>query len=387
MAPPAAAAQDQKPRQRRAYIDWARGLAVLVMIEAHAVDAWTRPADKSSVLYRDATILGGFAAPLFLWLAGLAVVLAAIRSAERTGSRAQAVAAIVRRGLVIYILAFLFRLQAFIVSPGNHIVTLFRVDILNIMGPAIVVAGIAWALTRTTAAQIAVFASLAVAISIVTPVARESPLVAGLPLWFQWHVRPGGDMTVFTLFPWAGFVFAGAAAGAMLAAAHDQRGERRVNVALFVVGAALIAAGVYTARRPTIYASSSFWTSSPTWFAIRVGILMMALAWLYALEETIGRRGDARAEAPHGAVRAALLSWQAPLERLGQNSLFIYWIHVELVYGYFSWLWWHRLPLWGTAIGYVLFAALMYRAIEWRDRVVDFWRTRPRGALISAASS
>ena len=39
-----------------------------------------------------------------------------------------------------------------------------------------------------------------------------------------------------------------------------------------------------------------------------------------------------------------------PLERLGPHSLFIYWIHVELVYGYSSWLWRHRLPLWGTAI-------------------------------------
>ena len=27
---------------RRAYVDWARGIAVLLMIEAHTVDAWTR---------------------------------------------------------------------------------------------------------------------------------------------------------------------------------------------------------------------------------------------------------------------------------------------------------------------------------------------------------
>ena len=31
------------------YIDWARGIAVLLMIEAHAADAWTRAADKNSV--------------------------------------------------------------------------------------------------------------------------------------------------------------------------------------------------------------------------------------------------------------------------------------------------------------------------------------------------
>ena len=56
---------------RRAYVDWARGIAVLVMIEAHTVDAWTRlsPTVSRTIAFRDATVLGGFAAPLFLWLA------------------------------------------------------------------------------------------------------------------------------------------------------------------------------------------------------------------------------------------------------------------------------------------------------------------------------
>ena len=40
------------------------------MIEAHTTDAWTHPADKTSLAYSLAVFLGGFAAPLFLWLAG-----------------------------------------------------------------------------------------------------------------------------------------------------------------------------------------------------------------------------------------------------------------------------------------------------------------------------
>ena len=372
---------------RRSYIDWARGVAVLLMIEAHTTDAWTRAADKKGVLYRDANILGGFAAPMFLWLAGLAVVLAATRHAERTGSRAQAVEGIVRRGLVIFILAFLFRIQAFIVSPGNHLVTLFRVDILNVMGPAIVAAGAVWWLTRTAAGRIAAFSALAIAFSMLTPIVRTSPLVGYLPVWVQWYVRPAGELTVFTLFPWAGFVFAGGAAGALLATAHGERSERRGNVAMAVVGAALLALGFYTAGRPSIYAAASFWTSSPTWFAIRVGILMLALAGMYGLGQLVGRHDGTNPQTLRDRARALALSWQTPLERLGQHSLFIYWIHVELVYGYSSWLWRHRLPLWGTAIAYLLFCVLMYRAIGWRDRFVSFWRAGPRGALVSAPSS
>jgi membrane protein implicated in regulation of membrane protease activity len=61
---------------------------------------------------------------------------------------------------------------------------------------------------------------------------------------------------------------------------------------------------------------------------------------------------------------------------MGRSSLFVYWIHVELVYGYASWSIHRRLPLWGTALAYVAFTACVYLAIVLRDRVVDAWRKR-----------
>ena len=140
---------DSRPRHRL-YIDWARALAVLVMIEAHTVDAWTRVAARRTPAFRDAMILGGFAAPMFLWLAGVSLALSAASVQRREGNRAAAVDAVCRRGLEIFVLAFLFRLQSFIVTPGGPPVSLFRVDILNIMGPSIAAAGLVWGLCRTT---------------------------------------------------------------------------------------------------------------------------------------------------------------------------------------------------------------------------------------------
>jgi len=363
------------------YVDWARGVAVLLMIEAHTSDAWTRlgPATRRTVSFRDATVLGGFAAPLFLWLAGLAVVLAATRAAERTGSRRAAVEMICRRGLEIFILGFLFRLQGFIITPGSHPVTLFRVDILNIMGPAIAVAGIVWGLARSATARVFWYAAIATAFAMVTPIVRTASSVGALPLWIQWYMRPFGEFTIFTLFPWAGFVFAGGAVGALIAAARDARAERRLQAILCAAGVALVVLGFYTAGRPSIYASSSFWTSSPTWFAIRVGILMIALTVIYGIEQAVSHE-DTKTRKKNPWFRAFVFSWPAPLAAMGRNSLFIYWIHVELVYGYASWGWRHRLPLWGTAIAYALFCVLMYRAIGWRDTAVGKWRNRAPGA-------
>jgi uncharacterized membrane protein len=416
---------------RRAYVDWARGIAVLLMIEAHTLDAWTslKPMVRRTIGFRDATVLGGFAAPMFLWLAGLAVVLAATRAAARSGSRRAAVAMICRRGLEIFVLAFLFRIQGFIVTPGASPVNLFRVDILNIMGPAIAAAGLVWGTTRTTSARVWAYAAIATAIAMTTPLVRAAAAIDAWPIWLQWQVRPFGDLTTFTFFPWAAFVFAGGAVGALIAAAREPREERRLHASLGACGAVLIVAGFYAAGRPSIYPSSSFWTSSPTWFAIRLGILMLALTAIYGCEYGIAAlKGCATPKAKAGATpnakAGAIPSAKAgvtpnakageaaqgvsleveqgfpgapkrspreggspaidPLAKLGRNSLFIYWIHVELVYGYASWLWRHRLPLWGTAIAFALFCVLMYRALGWRDEIVAKWRNRDAGATREA---
>jgi uncharacterized membrane protein len=340
------------------YIDWARGVAVLLMMEAHTLDAWTRPLSRVGRPFAYAAIVGGFAAPLFLWLAGVGVALSAASVSRRCGSRATAIEAICRRGLEIFILAFLFRLQAFVISPGSYAVMLFRVDILNIMGPAIVAAGLVWGLSSKPARLVAAYVGLACAVAMVTPLVRTWALVDTLPTWVQWYLRPAGDYTAFTLFPWTGFVFAGAACGVLLAVARDTATDRRVHLGLLAAGGVVLGLGVWTMSRPALYARSSFWTSSPTYFAIRVGILTMALAVMYAAARAGERRG----------VQLAAL------ERLGQSSLFVYWIHVELVYGYATWPIRHRLPLWGTAIACTVLIALMYAAVGWRDRLVERWR-------------
>jgi uncharacterized membrane protein len=352
---------------RRRYIDLARGLAVLVMIEAHTLDAWTRPADRSTEAFHNLAVLGGFAAPLFLWLAGVALVLSAESRARRAGSRHASALAVVRRGLEIFILAFLFRLQAFIVSPGSAVVTLFRVDILNVMGPSIVAAGLLWGVVENRLALVIVYAVSAIAVAMLTPIVRSAEWVSALPIWLEWYIRPAGEYTTFTGLPWAGFVFAGGALGALIATARDDRSERRVQVATAAVGTLLIVLGFYAATLPTIYRSSSFWTSSPTYFAIRVGVMMLGLAAIYAISAAAQR--DRR-------------DTLGPLEKLGRSSLFVYWIHVELVYGYAAWPIRHRLKLWEAAAAYAIFCAMMYGAVLLRDRFVD--RRRAAGPSAQA---
>ena len=76
------------PRSRAGYIDWLRGLAVIIMILAHAVDSWTvLGPTRQSRPYFWFMVLAGMGAPLFLWLAGLAVPLAAHARMRRGADR------------------------------------------------------------------------------------------------------------------------------------------------------------------------------------------------------------------------------------------------------------------------------------------------------------
>ena len=333
------------------------------MIEAHTADSWLRPAERSTLIFKDLIVLGGFAAPLFLWLAGLGTVLSAESKVRLGGTRQGATRAICRRGLQIFVLAFLFRLQSFIVSPGSPAVTLLRVDILNVMGPAIVAAGLVWGAIESATVLTIAYALLAAAVALLTPVIRAAEWVSALPVLVQWYLRPTGDHTTFTAFPWAGFVFAGGAAGVLMARIRGVQSERRLQVALAAAGGAIAALGYYSASLPTIYRASSFWTSSPTYFAIRVGIVMLAISALYVIEV---------------ALRRSNLGL-TPLARLGGSSLFVYWIHVELVYGSVSRFLHRHLSVREWAVAYVVFCLAMYGAVVLRDKVVEAWQGRGTG--------
>ena len=125
-----------------------RGVAVLIMIEAHVIDSWTRPPIAASRAFGESLILGGFGAPLFLFLAGIGVVMSAGSKARRSGDpRAAASRAVQKRGLQIFALAFVFRFQSYVLGHAPAW-TMLKVDILNIMGPAMIAAAALWALGR-----------------------------------------------------------------------------------------------------------------------------------------------------------------------------------------------------------------------------------------------
>ena len=64
----------------------------------------------------------------------------------------------------------------------------------------------------------------------------------------------------------------------------------------------------------------------------------------------------------------------------GRSSLFVYWIHVELAYGIFSYPLHRRLPVWWSLAAFTAFTALIYAATLAKSRLVAGWKARRAAA-------
>jgi len=324
---------------RRPYLDWLRGIGVLIMIEAHTLDSWTRVEDRGHA-YKQAMVIGGFGAPIFLFLAGVSLALAAGSRLRRGLSERDAAARARRRAWEIFGLAFLFRLQSAVISGGWSLQSLFKVDILNIMGLSMLAAAVLWGLGRGMASRTLLLSSAAAATAMLTPIIRETSILAPLPDPIEWYFRPEPGRTTFALFPWAGFLLAGSGIGLWLDRASDQSRERRALVTCAALGVGLALAGYAAAFRPPIYAVTDFWTSSPTFFFVRLGLLMVALSFAY--------------------VSMLWMPGQARIVEFGVASLFVYWIHVEMVYGVLSLPIHRRLTFGQALVGFILFSLFLF---------------------------
>lgn len=354
----APASSGRDARVRRVYIDWLRGIAVLIMIMWHAIDSWHVREGRATLSFQTITFLAGWAAPLFLFLAGVSLPMAGLSRMARGADRRAAARALMLRGGQVVLIAHLFRLQSFLLNPNARWSGLLKPDILNILGLGMVAVAFCWGRAETDRTR--VWWLLVPALAIVLVLA---PLA---PTWWwptllhprlEAYIRPVGNMGVFSLFPAVGYLFAGAFAGAVLA-------ERRwTSEALFhrravAWGVALVAIG--TALSFVAMPSALvMWTKPFTVFAWRSGgmLCLLVASWWWL------QTREARAN--------------GPLLVFGRTSLFVYWVHVELAYGAFSYPIRGALTLPWAVAAYLLFTAAMYFCAR-------AWLARPAGPLIPA---
>jgi len=149
------------------------------------------------------------------------------------------------------------------------------------------------------------------------------------PRWLPWpiesyingvHTFDKPQPWLFPVFPWAAFAFVGMAAGFLILSDWARSWEAKLFTGAGALGASMIGVGhTLDASSLQIYAVDDFWHTSPNFFLIRVGILLVILSFAHGwCTWGLGQKGF------------------SPLLQLGKTSLLVYWVHIEFVYGKFS---------------------------------------------------
>ncbi len=353
-------ATKSRPPNRLAYIDWMRGLACLLMFQTHCYDSWLGGAARQGDFFMYSQLGGTFPAPLFLFLAGISFALVTDKLWQKNLAPGQIARTTIWRGAEIVGYGLLFRVQEYVVAWGWAPKTdLLRVDVLNTIGLSMMLLGVmCWmagaisliarhiarhgegdpSLPRPSSLGqgheamprvplILASASTAMLISLLTPPVWTT----WRPTWLPWPIESYVDgvhnlgvpqQGIFPIFPWTAFAFAGLAVGFVLQSEWARDREARVFVSVGVAGALLIEFARWLDRQPRqLYAVYDYWHTSPSFFLIRVGMLMVILTASYAW-------------CRWGFARPSNAWWRfSPLIVLGQASLLVYWVHIEFVYG------------------------------------------------------
>jgi len=300
--------------KRLPFLDWMRGLAILLMIQCHTFNSFARMDVRDGGPYVLSQFVGGMAAPLFLFMAGMTLAFQMESLARRERNPVVRWIAALRRGTYVLAIAYLFRFSTCVASlPRPDWRELTKVDILNCMGLAMLCLSLAALFGAKGRIRFALLAAIAVAVM--------APLIANLP-WggtpaiVQEYLAPGQGQGRgrFPLFPNAAYLAFGLAIGSIVKSAATERFDRLMQWGV-LIGFALVFTGQYFSNIPySIYTKTSFWSDNPSLVVIRTGIALLLMGGCYVWTEYCASPG---------------WSW---MQTLGKNSLMVYWVHVMLVY-------------------------------------------------------
>src|SRR6185369_14404705 len=284
------------------------------MLQGHVLDAWVRPQDRSGEWFWLSQFLGGLPAPIFLFLVGVSLALVLDRMRAKGASSRELVMRVLRRGGWILLLAYAFRLEQFLVwYPASEWSGVFRVDTLNCIALSTLVVGLLSIAFKTRRTNIAAMGSATAAFVFLTPFLYG---FRGLPSFILSYLNGNNHPWFFSVFPWTAFALAGITFGYALLEGKETIGEREFFKRTAVGAIFIYAIGVsMSLSRVFEYGFFDYSLTSPHYFLVRLGWLLLILCGAYLW-----------------STRNAATQW-SPLIRLGQASLVVYWLHIEIVYG------------------------------------------------------
>ncbi|WP_257450535.1 DUF1624 domain-containing protein [Archangium lipolyticum] len=310
-------------------IDWLRGIAVLFMIQCHAL-VLLRPDLRQSGTTKFLLKMDGLVAPAFLFSAGFALALLLVRSAP-SGKHGERLGRNFRRALQVLGVATLVNWMWFPLFREPR--WLVRMDILHCVGLSLL---IVLPIAAALASRPRVLQGVALALALVTFFLSPLGEAARGPWAYLLNKTTGA---VFPLLPWLGFTWLGAYAGAV---AGERGRAGLVRALLFLIGLGLVGSLAAEPLRD-LYPPHKFFVTNPSNAAER---------WLWVcivLLGLVGLEWRTASSAPPSRVRRFV-------ETFGTSSMSAYFFHEALLY--FRIFGFSFEKVWGNQSGWARYALL-----------------------------
>ncbi|HUT78028.1 MAG TPA: heparan-alpha-glucosaminide N-acetyltransferase domain-containing protein [Polyangia bacterium] len=350
------------PGSRIACIDRLRGLAVLGMFLVHSGPPWLAAEHRGGTYSRALGQIAGMVAPVFLFLAGVAVAAVARRApAEPSPARRR----VIVRGLLIVAAGYGLQVVFWAARGFTGLDRVLKVDVLHCIGASMaLLALLAWPKGRWNAAAAAGFAILLLGAQVTWRLPLAEWLQWPLAAWFTRHA----GHSLFPLLPYGAWIALGLFVGPLWLALREAGRERRFLVGLGIAAAATVGLSFAAGLAERVSGLSALpgpdgrpVTTTVSFFLLK-GAGVMALLLLARL------------------LDGPLASWRRdPLLLLGRTSLFAYCVHLVLVYHGLAWTFAGRLTPPQHLAAVVGLAAVMLGLCwvwkRWRRRRQDAART------------
>lgn len=306
---------------RITYLDLMRAFAVLMMVQGHTIDtllsADFRTAD--SLFYQIWHMMRGFTAPIFMFTSGVVFSYLLLKNGKPFNEN-ERVKKGLKRFFLLVLTGYLLRYPTYKIIDFSNVTErgwriFYAVDALHLIGFGILfIIGLYYLADRFKIKSYAVFSfcTLIFVLGFFFTKNIEWSEIFPLPLAAYFYKGSG---SLFPLFPWAGYVTAGAVLGSWIAGNREK--VKTINYSLWMSAAGALLITLYILGRlisHNVYGSAMDWELGAGTILFRFGavILLNGILSFTALK---------------------MKNIPGIVFMLGKNTFTIYVVHLVILYG------------------------------------------------------
>lgn len=306
-------------RMRFTFLDILRGLAVVWMIQVHCTNAFLDAALRSSAFFQLLNLSNGFVAPTFIFCAGAGMWIALSRKGAGWRNLDPSLFVYLKRLLFVLFWAYtlhvpIYSLRQILLMESSEVLLWLQFDVLHVIAYSSIISLLFYFCIRNKIFLYSAYAlCCAAAITIGIFISIDSSILDSLPLS---AAIPLSGESLFPIFPWSAYFFAGLGFSAWFFGQSIESNERKAR--FLILSGLLVPPFIYLARSvgPSMPWDSTWWQASPGLFLFRLSGIALLWGALYLFEARLRRFRSGRVTT-----------------LLGRESLFMYVSHLLIVYG------------------------------------------------------